>query len=834
MKKKPNTLRQELTVGKKVVGDLKSMKVLLVGTSPSAIEIAKNLALLNIGTLTLCDKANVSSKDLAYPYIFKDDSLDQPKINHLKSWLDSLQTLTKIEKLMLDPSDLESNVKDHELVIVCDLLSFASVKRLEYYCLKHNKRIIYCGTIKGISFIFFNLLSIENKERFYLPEVHKIANLTNSNPGLLTFETPHNFQRADFITIEGLEKALGFSNEEVRPVINVVDDKTIAIEDTSLYAPLDKEVLAQGVVTGVNFPRVINFTSVVNQLSFPSPKIQKNKEALNLQIQILLILKLADSVKANPTKEFNELLEEAFSEVTMNPAFEFGQMTSEALQSFKQELESRFVASIMDNEGQLFDIQKCLIGAIVSYEFIKISGRFLPFQQPILLGASKRFESNIGSLLDKNLLIIGAGGKTHELMKLFIAETFERKKRITIELFDENVLTESALPTHFFLTEENLTEKKSKSLANKINSLQNYLKVTTTDTMKIYKSLKSADIVLITFDQYNIVQEFVDMALPSGKPVYVLADHLGATYCIKVTKNSIDALEQFYVQGTPSKALSFPGLDLPQNSIDVVRWCSLFFELVFENFLLDDSFFTDANNKSIFYYLVLLIKCEMYGFLLKQTPNLINLVKMSIIFFKVIFEWYFEEVKEKMVGPPDSNHFEDSEKEINSCAFDFDNPLHRDFVISFVTFFNAIYARGLPAIEKKEIVDLFPSLRSQIKSGFNKFSLSEIEFDFKQKHKEINRSDKFMKYYPLRIELTEFDSVYTLGYSMYQIKLGAFNLESKSSYEFDHNFFNSAWSMSITNSIFSCLAASEMASDNSSDTDRMDFVDLNNCKSSIF
>ena len=384
------------------------------------------------------------------------------------------------------------------------------------------------------------------------------------------------------------------------------------------------------------------------------------------------------------------------------------------------------------------------------------------------------------------------------------------------------------------MNEENLSEKKSKALANKINTLQNYLKVSTTDTMKIYKSLKSADIVLITFDQYGIVHEFVDMALPSGKPVFILADHLGATYCVKVTKNSFNTLEQYYVQGTPSRALSYGGLDLPQSSTDVVRWCSLFFELVFENFLLDDSFFVEVSNKAIFYYLVLLIKCEMYGFLLRQTPTLINLVKMAIIFFKVIFEWYFEEVKERTAESRDSNHFDESEKEINSCAFDFDNPLHRDFVISFVTFFNAVYSRGLPAIEKKEVVDMFPSLRSQIKSGFNKFSLSEIEFDFKQKHKEINRSDKFMKYYPIRVELTEFESVYTLGHSMYQIKLGAFNLESKSSYEFDHNFFNSAWSMSITNSLFSCLAASEMATDSPPDVERVEFVDLNNCKSTLF
>ena len=62
-------------------------------------------------------------------------------------------------------------------------------------------------------------------------------------------------------------------------------------------------------------------------------------------------------------------------------------------------------------------LENFLIGGIVSMEVCKIFGKYRPLKQTLYLQTN--FESQKwADILNKKLFIIGAGGKTHELIKI--------------------------------------------------------------------------------------------------------------------------------------------------------------------------------------------------------------------------------------------------------------------------------------------------------------------------------------------------------------------------------------------------------------------------------
>lgn len=142
--------RQLYVIGKDAQEAVKNTSVLISGLSGLGIEIAKNLILTGVKSVTLHDTGNIRLKELSTNFYAGVEDVGKPRI-YVKDKLTGLNPYVSI----YTSTDLlgENLIKKHQIIIVCDRLP-QSLTTINDICRQYRTKFIIANTIGLMGSIF--------------------------------------------------------------------------------------------------------------------------------------------------------------------------------------------------------------------------------------------------------------------------------------------------------------------------------------------------------------------------------------------------------------------------------------------------------------------------------------------------------------------------------------------------------------------------------------------------------------------------------------------------------------------------------------------------------
>ena len=258
--------RQLYVLGHEAMKRMGASHVLIAGLRGLGVEIAKNIALAGVKSLTLFDPQPATTSDLASQFFLHPDDVGKPRAQVTVPRVAELNAYTPVAEhpgtSLAD--DLES-LKQYQVVVLTNTKLKDQIKIAEY-C-HQNGIFVVISDIFGL----FGSIFTDFGDNF------AVADATGENPmtgivadidadGLVSAldETKHGLEDGDFVTfteLQGLEKLNGAEPRKV----TVKGPYTFSIGDISALGQYKRG----GLYTQVKMPKIINFQSIKSQIKKP-------------------------------------------------------------------------------------------------------------------------------------------------------------------------------------------------------------------------------------------------------------------------------------------------------------------------------------------------------------------------------------------------------------------------------------------------------------------------------------------------------------------------------------------------------------------------------------
>ncbi|TIC19990.1 ubiquitin-activating enzyme E1 [Wallemia mellicola] len=258
--------RQLFVLGVDAMKAMSQSDVLIVGMRGLGVEIAKNICLAGVKSVTIYDPEPVSMTDLSSQFYFDDSDVGKPRDQVALPKLAELNQYVPVKLLESPktPGNPESWSRDLVKPFKVVVLTEASLnKQLEVndYCHENGIGFIAADT-RGLFGSVFNDFGSEFKciDPTGEPAITgMIAEIEKDKEGLVTCldDTRHGLEDGDYVTfseIKGMEELNGCEPRKV----SVKGPYTFTIGDTSSFS----QYTSGGVFTQVKQPKIIPFKSL--------------------------------------------------------------------------------------------------------------------------------------------------------------------------------------------------------------------------------------------------------------------------------------------------------------------------------------------------------------------------------------------------------------------------------------------------------------------------------------------------------------------------------------------------------------------------------------------
>eukprot|EP01127_Copromyxa_protea_P001458 TRINITY_DN11441_c0_g1_i1.p1 TRINITY_DN11441_c0_g1~~TRINITY_DN11441_c0_g1_i1.p1 ORF type:complete len:1058 (+),score=286.07 TRINITY_DN11441_c0_g1_i1:63-3176(+) len=224
------------TLGKEALQRLQASKVLLAGLNGLGAEIAKNIVLMGVASLTVHDPAPVAIADLSSQFFFTEADVGK---NRAEASFSKILELNERVKVSVNNEALtEDMLKDFTVVVLADNHSRQEMLRINKFC--HENGIAFiAGGVFGLFGWVFNDLGPEfvcidpNGEA---PKDAFVESITKGEKSIITVvdSKRHDLEDGDVIRIEEVQGMTELNGRELR--VQVTGPYTLAIsEDTSSF-----------------------------------------------------------------------------------------------------------------------------------------------------------------------------------------------------------------------------------------------------------------------------------------------------------------------------------------------------------------------------------------------------------------------------------------------------------------------------------------------------------------------------------------------------------------------------------------------------------------------
>lgn len=521
--------RQLAVYGRETMRRLFASNILISGMQGLGAEIAKNLILAGVKSVTLHDEGVVELWDLSSNFIFSEDDVGK---NRALASIQKLQELNNAVAISALTTELtKEKLSDFQAVVFTDI-SLEKAVEFDDYCHNHQPPIAFIKSeVRGLfGNIFcdfgpeFTVFDVDGEE----PHTGIIASISNDNPPLISCVDDERieFQDGDLVVFSEVHGMTELNDGKPRKVKNARPYSFSIDEDTTNYSAYEKG----GIVTQVKQPKIINFKPLREALKDPGdfllsdfskfdrpPVLHLAFQALDKSIQELGRFPVAGS------EEDAQKIISLFTNINDNLADER-----------VEEIDHKLLCHFAFGARAVLNPMAAMFGGIVGQEVVKAcSGKFHPLLQffyfdsveslpsePLdprdLQPLNSRYDAQIsvfGSKLQKKLeeakvFVVGSGALGCEFLKNLALMGVSCGNQGKLTITDDDVIEKSNLSRQFLFRDWNIGQAKSSVAASAAALINPHLN---TEALQIRANPETENVFNDTFwENLNVVVNALD------------------------------------------------------------------------------------------------------------------------------------------------------------------------------------------------------------------------------------------------------------------------------------------------------------------------------------
>ncbi|KAF3334641.1 ubiquitin-activating enzyme E1 1-like isoform X1 [Carex littledalei] len=475
--------RQLAVYGRETMRRLFASNVLISGLQGLGAEIAKNLVLAGVRSVTLHDEENIELWDLSSNFFFSESDIGK---NRALACVQKLQELNNAVLISTLTGPLEKEQLSNFQAVVFTDIPLEKAIEFDDYCHTHNPPIAFIKSeVRGLfGNIFcdfgpeFTVLDVDGEE----PHTGIVASISNDNPALVSCVDDERleFQDGDLVTFSEIKGMTELNDGKPRKVKSARPYSFMLEEDTSNFGVYDRG----GIVTQVKLPKVLKFRPLSEAIKEPGEFLLSDFSKFDrpplLHIAFLALDKFRSEMGRFPVPGSEDDLQKL-----IDLAAGINQTMGDG--SKVEEIDKKLMCHFANGARAVLNPMAAMFGGIVGQEVVKAcSGKFHPLFQffyfdsveslptePLDAGDLKplnsRYDAQIsvfGSKLQKKLqeskiFMVGSGALGCEFLKnlALMGVSCTQKGKLTIT--DDDVIEKSNLSRQFLFRDWNIGQAKS-------------------------------------------------------------------------------------------------------------------------------------------------------------------------------------------------------------------------------------------------------------------------------------------------------------------------------------------------------------------------------------
>ncbi|KAK4494606.1 hypothetical protein PRZ48_013962 [Zasmidium cellare] len=486
--------RQLYVLGHEAMKRMGSSNVLVVGLRGLGVEIAKNIALAGVKSLTLFDPKPAAIQDLSSQFFLHPEDVGKPRATVTQPRVSELNPYTPVD---IHPSnsltsDL-SQLKRYQVVVLTDT-SLKDQKTIAEYCHENGVYVVITDTygLFGTIFTDFGKNFTVGDPTGENPLNGIVAGIDSEGLVSALDETRHGLEDGDFVTfseVEGMEKL----NDGTPRKITVKGPYTFSIGDVSGLG----EYKRGGLYQQVKMPKILDFEPLSKQLTKPELMMSdfaKFDRPAQLHVGFQALHAFADSHNG----EFPRPMNEADAAEVLKLAQEIAKIQEEV-----PELDEKIIKELSYQARGDLSPMAALFGGLAAQEVLKsVSGKFHPIKQWMYFDSleslpinSKRTEElckPLGTRYDGQIAVfgkefqdkianikqflVGAGAIGCEMLKNWAMIGLGTGPNGRITVTDNDQIEKSNLNRQFLFRSKDVGKLKSESAATAVQAMNPDLK----------------------------------------------------------------------------------------------------------------------------------------------------------------------------------------------------------------------------------------------------------------------------------------------------------------------------------------------------------------------
>ncbi|RLM86686.1 Ubiquitin-activating enzyme E1 3 [Panicum miliaceum] len=474
--------RQLAVYGRETMRRLFASDVFVSGLNGLGAEIAKNLALAGVRSVTVHDVKDVDMWDLSGNFFLSEQDIGKNRALACVSKLQELNNAVLVSALT------EELTKEHlskfQAVVFTDI-SLDKAYEFDDYCHSHQSPISFikaevCGLFASVFCDFgpeFTVLDVDGED----PHTGIIASISDDSSAMVSRVDDEwlEFQDGDLVVFSEVQGMAELNDGKPRKVKNARPFSFSIEEDTCSYGVYTKG----GIVTQVKEPKLLHFKSLRDAMKDPGDFLMSDFSKFERSPVIHLAFQALDNFR----KEHGRY-PTAGCEQVAQCFFKFAADINEAsIDSKLEKIDEELLRHFSSGSRAVLNPMAAMFGGIVGQEVVKAcSGKFHPLYQFFyfdsveslptyqldpqdLKPSNSRYDAQISvfgsklqkKLQDANIFIVGSGALGCEFLKnlALMGVSCSSKSKLTIT--DDDVIEKSNLSRQFLFRDWNIGQAKS-------------------------------------------------------------------------------------------------------------------------------------------------------------------------------------------------------------------------------------------------------------------------------------------------------------------------------------------------------------------------------------
>eukprot|EP01112_Ceratiomyxa_fruticulosa_P016901 TRINITY_DN5173_c0_g2_i1.p1 TRINITY_DN5173_c0_g2~~TRINITY_DN5173_c0_g2_i1.p1 ORF type:complete len:1132 (-),score=303.50 TRINITY_DN5173_c0_g2_i1:160-3321(-) len=488
--------RVSYVLGMDAIKRISSQKVLIVGLKGLGIEVAKNVVLSNVKSVTILDNEVVQISDLSSQFFLT--PADVGKVSRAQASLNKLRELNRFVDVEISTVQqlTEDFLKQFQIVVLTNNRSLTHLKQVADLCHKNGIHVI-ASDVRGVfGWVFCDygpnfVVTDTNGEDPLSALISSISHDEKEHQVIKLDEKRHGFEDGDHVQFTEV-KGMTEINQVKEPIrVTVTGPFTFKLHfDTSKFS----QYTSGGRVTQVKMPKTLKFKSLSESLLAPEFLFSdfakfEHPQQWHLLLQATLIYqeRHAGHLPVSHDKESTEKVLAILNE--LNNSLPSDNPTK------VEKINDKVLIPLIETSAGEISPMSAVFGGIVAQEVLKAaSGKFHPIYQWFYLDAvealpkheegvaihadeykplNSRYDDQIAvfgrtfqdKLNNLRYFLVGAGAIGCEMLKNWAMMGIGTGPNGRVFVTDMDTIEMSNLSRQFLFRNENIGQFKSKAAA---------------------------------------------------------------------------------------------------------------------------------------------------------------------------------------------------------------------------------------------------------------------------------------------------------------------------------------------------------------------------------